>query len=159
MSKQKRLPTVISILRADYIALLAALIPGVLWVMYIAIAYFGFFPGLRGRDPLGSSDAPFFFYGAILTTVVGLPILAARVRAIRALYARGVEVTGRVTNVWFVRDRGRVEYAYEYQGQAYQSGRAIPKSGRTEGLKPGFDVAIIVDPTKPERALVRDLYL
>lgn len=159
MSEQKRLPTVISILQTDYAALLAMLAPAVLWVMYVATAYFGFFPGLRGRDPLGYSDAPFFFYGAIVATIVGIPILVSRVRALRALYSRGVEVTGRVTNVWFVRDRGRVEYAYEYQGQVYQSGRAIPKSRRTEGLKPGFDVTLIVDPLKPERALIRDLYI
>lgn len=50
MSQQKRLPTVLSILRADYLALVAVLFPVVFWVIYIATAYLGFFPGFRGRD-------------------------------------------------------------------------------------------------------------
>ncbi|TEU11420.1 MAG: DUF3592 domain-containing protein [Anaerolineales bacterium] len=159
MGQEIRQPSPLRIIQSDYVALLAALFPIVSWVMYVATAYFGFFPGLRGRDPLTGADAPFFLYLGIITTLIGIPLLVWRIRSFQAMFTRGVEVPGRITNISFYRDRGRVEYAYTYQGQTYQGGNAVRKTGRTKALQPGGEVVLIVDRDNPKRALIRDLYV
>jgi hypothetical protein len=153
-------PSTIRIVQSDYLAALAILVPFVLLVLYIAIAYFSFLPGFRGRDPIqGTQGAPFFFYGTICALVVGVPVLLWRIKTIRDMFARGVEVPGQVTRLSFSRDRGKVEFAYTYQGQAYTGRNAIMKTGRTKALTPGSEVLLIVDPAKPTHALVRGLYV
>jgi len=160
MVEQKtRQPSLLRIIQSDYTALFALGFPAVAWVMYIAIAYFGFFPGLRGRDPLTGADAPFFLYLGIITTLVGVPIFIWRVRSFQTLFAQGVQVTGRITSVSFFRDRGRVEYTYTYEGETYNGGNAIMKTGRTQALQPDTEVVLIVDRSNPKRALIRDLYV
>jgi hypothetical protein len=151
--------SIVRIIQSDYIAMVAALAPAVLIAMYVAISYFGFFPGLRGRDPIqGSEGAPFFLYGSIVALLVAVPVVMWRVKSIQDVFAKGVEIPGEITNVSFYRDRGRVEYTYSYQGQAYSGGNAVMKTGRTKALTPGEEVTLIVDQHEPRRAVIRDLY-
>src|SRR5687767_6816879 len=108
--------SVVRIIQSDYLALLGVLVPVVSLIMYICVAYFGYFPGFRGRDPIqGTEGAPLFFYMLIVGLVVGLPLAFWRIRAIQQMFEKSVEVVGQVTNVSFYRDRGRVEYSYTYQ--------------------------------------------
>jgi hypothetical protein len=159
MKHGNRQPPVLRIVQSDYIALLAVLAPVVAWGMYIATAYFGFFPGLRGDDPLTGADAPFFLYAGVAVTLIAIPLLTVRVRSFQSLFRRGVELPGRITDISFYRDRGRIEYTYSYQGQTYQGANAIQKTGRAQALQPGAEVTLLVDPDKPDRALIRDLYV
>lgn len=159
MERNIQKPSVLRIIQSDYTALFAVAFPVIAWVIYVATAYFGFFPGLRGRDPLTGASAPFFFYLGLVTTLIGVPVFIWRVRSFQALFARGVEVPGRVASISFYRDRGRVEYAYTYEGNTYQGGNAIMKTGRTKALQPGDEVVLIVDKDNPKRALIRDLYV
>lgn len=159
MGKDTQKPSVTRIILSDFTTALAMLIILVPWIMYIATAYFGFFPSLRGRDPLTGSDAPFFQNLGIIATLIGIPLLVWRVRSFQALFARGVEVPGRITNVWFHRDRGRIEYEYTYQDKKYSSGNAVMKSGRTNKFRNGDELVLIVDPENPKRALIRELYI
>lgn len=127
-------PSVIRIIESDYTALSAVLFPTIIWVMYVAIEYFGFFPSFRGRDSLTGESAPFFLNFAIIVTLICIPLLIWRVHFFKKLFSKGVEVPGLIANIWFHRDRGRVEYTYTYQGKTYHRGNAIMKSGRTKTL-------------------------
>ena len=49
---EKRKPSLVRMIQSDYLVLLGILIPVVSLIMYIAVAYFGYFPGLRGHDPI-----------------------------------------------------------------------------------------------------------
>jgi len=152
-------PSLLGIIQLDTVALLALLFPLVIWGIYIATTYFGFFPGLGGRDPLTGADAPLFLYLGLIATVVGIPLLLWRVRSFQSMFRRGIQVRGRITDVSFYRDRGRVEYSYTYEGQTYAGGNAVQKTGRSEALQPGGEVTLLVDPEKPQRAVIRDLYV
>jgi hypothetical protein len=159
MSPQRRVPSIFRIMRTDYAALLAVLFPLVIWGMYVATAFLGFFPGLRGRDPLTASDAPFFLYFAVIVTLLGIPLLIWRLQAIRAIFIRGVEIPGKIMTAHFSGSRGRLEYAYIFQGQTYRAGHAVHKTKQVRGLQPIDDVTLVVDPNNPGRALIRDIYV
>ena len=156
----KTKPSLVRIIQSDYLALLGILVPSVSLIMYVCVAYFGYFPGLRGRDPIqGTEGAPLFFYLFIIGFVIGLPLSIWRVRSIQKMFANSVEVTGQITDLSFFRDRGRVEYSYIYQGQNYSGGNAIMKTGKTLQLRPGSQILLLVNPNEPKRALIRDLYV
>lgn len=153
-------PSIVRIIQSDFLALLGVLVPAVSLIMYICVAYFGYFPGLRGRDPIqGTEGAPIFLYMFIIGLVVGVPLSLWRIRSIQQMFAKSVEVVGQITNISFYRDRGRVEYSYTYQNQNYSGGNAIMKTGKTQQLRSGSQVVLLVNPDEPKRALIRDLYV
>lgn len=159
MARTQTQPAILRIIQSDMIALIAAAVPLVALAMYIVIAYFGFFPGLRGRDPINADGAPLFLYSFIVALVVGVPLIIWRYRTIQEVFANGVEVEGQVTNLSFFRDRGRVDYTYVFQGQTFSGGNAIMKNSRTQALMLGRPVTLVVHKDNPKRALARDLYV
>jgi len=157
---EKTKPSIVRIVQSDYPALLGILVPVVSLIMYVCVAYFGYFPGFRGRDPIqGTEGAPLFFYLFIIGLVVGIPLAIWRIRSIQQMFSKSVEVVGQITNVSFYKDRGRVEYSYIYRGQNYSGGNAIMKTGKTQQLRSGNQVVLLVNPDEPKRALIRDLYV
>lgn len=152
--------SIVRIIQSDYLALLGVLVPVVSLIMYVCVAYFGYFPGFRGRDPIqGTEGAPLFFYMFIIGLVIGLPLAFWRIRSIQQMFEKSVEVIGQITNISFYKDRGRVEYSYTYQNQNYSGGNAIMKTGKTQQLRSGSQVVLLVNPDEPKHALIRDLYI
>jgi len=152
-------PSVIRIIQSDYIAILAIVFPIAAWLLYIGTSYFGFVPGMRGRDALTASDASTFLYLSLAVTLVCVPMLFWRVRNIQTMFERGIETPGQVTDINFYRDRGRVEYSYVFEGQTYRGGNALHKSKRAKSLRRGDSVVVVVDSQNPKRAFIRDLYM
>jgi hypothetical protein len=153
-------PSIVRIIQSDFLALLGVLVPIVALIMYVAVAYFGYFPGFRGRDPIqGTEGAPLFLNLFIAGLVIGVPLAIWRIRSIQQMFSKSVEVVGQITNISFRKDRGRVEYSYTYQSQAYSGGNAIMKNGKTQNLRSGNEVVLLVNPDDPKRALIRDLYI
>jgi len=143
----KPTPSPFRIIRTDYLASIGAIFPLVAWAMALAARFF---------DP---GAAAFFLRFAPAVTVVGLIVIAWRVWTIRSVISSGTEVPGVITGSGFFRGRGRVEYVYTYRGTKYQGGNAVQASDTTRSLVPGRDVTVMVDPLKPKRAFVRELYL
>ena len=159
MEKVSMQPSIFRIIQSDYTACLAVMASLVVWGMYIATEYFGFFPGLGGRNPLTGEDASFFLILGIITTLIFTPRLIWRIRSFQIIFSRGIEVSGHITNIRFNRDRGRVEYTYTYQGQTYQAGNGVFKTKRTKAIQQGDEVVLMVDRDNPKRAIIRDIYL
>ena len=146
-------PSIWRIIQVDYISLLSVLFPLLFWGLYV---WFDVLPILASAE--GGRDASFLTVAAV-TTAVGLLVFAARLYAIFTVYWNGIEVPGRIENVWFYRDRGRVEYTYTYLGKIYKRGTAIHRIRRTRELEIDQAVTLLVDRGNPRRALIRDLYL
>ena len=159
MKKVSMQPSIFRIIQSDYTAGLTVIVPLVVWGMYIATEYFGFFPGLGGRNPLTGEDASFFLLLGIITTLICIPLLIWRVRSFQIIFSRGIEVSCHITNMRFNRGRGRVEYTYTYQGQTYQAGNGVFKTKRTKAIPQGDEVVLMVDQDNPKRSLIRDIYL
>jgi hypothetical protein len=137
-------PAFFSIVKNDYGALLGLAFPVVLWGMFIATNVFGISLSRRGRQlPLNSSDST-FLYIAIVGTVLGIGLLVWRMYTIKQFFANGERTVGRITNVAFFRDRGRIEYSYQMNGQPYRN---------------GDEIELIVDRSNPKRAFIKKLYI
>lgn len=153
-------PSFFRVIQSDYISLVGLLFPAVCLVMYICVAYFGYFPGLRGRDPIqGTEGAPLFLYGFIITAVIGIPLTTWRYRSIQKVFLNGEIVVGKIEGVYFHRDRGSVDYSYQHNGKFYLKATPIMKTARTRALARGMEVALVVNKDDPNQALIRDLYI
>ena len=126
-------------------------------LLWLGNTFFGFPPSWRGRDiPQGD---PAFLWLGLGMAAVGLALLAWRVSVFRSLFANGHRVAGRVASVFFFKDRGRIEYDYEYAGKALRSGNAVHKTKRTTSVEEGSVVTVLVDPNNPKRTILLDLYI
>lgn len=147
------------IILSDYLAQLAVLFPLVMWGIYVAAAVIGL-PALKpGRPPLTAEDSPQLLYMAVIFTIVGIPALIWRFRRFQSLFDCGQEVEGRVVRVWFYRGRGRVEFEYAYQDRLFKRSQAIASNRRTRRLRTETEVTVVVDPSNPGRAAIRQLYV
>ncbi len=131
----------------DYLAFLGWFMPVVLWAVYLISIFVG------RRDVFS-----IFTYLAIAATIAGPIILLLRVIYFRRLFAEGLEAPGKISDVYFLRDRGRVTYNYIHQGAEYKSGNVLHRSADTRALRVGQNITVMVDPNNPQRGLLKDLY-
>ena len=57
------------------------------------------------------------------------------------------------------KDRGRIEFEYEYAGSKFRRGTAVHRSKEVRSLREGDAIEVVVDRTQPKRALIRNLYV
>lgn len=148
------------ILKSDYPSLLLLILIGVAWVIAIIGGVFDALPqrGGAGITPVDQATKwGMFVIAGVLTLVCGW-FASQRIKNIKRIISDGIEVKGRIQSIYFARDRGRVEYDYEYNGQAYHAGNAIWKNRETTKLSEGDDIDLIVDSAKPSRAFIKTLY-
>ena len=144
----------IGIVKNDYGALLGLAMPLLLWGICIANNVFSISFSRRGTDMPPET----YFYLAIIGTVLGLALLAWRVYSFQQTFANGENAVGRITSISFFKDRGRIEYSYSLNGQTFQSGNAIMKNKKTQSLRNGDEIELIVDRLNPQRAFIKTLY-
>jgi hypothetical protein len=140
-------PSLFRVISTDYPSLLSVLLPT---VFSIFTAYFFF---------SNNDSRMLFLFLTIGTTVVGIPFLIQRYKMISSVFAEGSKIQGTVTNIYFFRGRGRVEYSYNFQGQKQNSGNAINSNKYTRSIKVGQPVKVFVDPNNPKRAFIQEIYM
>lgn len=142
-----------------------------IWALYSAWVFAGL-PKLR-------------MFSIVLAAVsaIEFPVLISKIRFYRGLFGRGMEVAGRVTRIsisdapWSFMSpddvseesmKCRVDYSYSFRDGAYH-GKGVVRGTKTPGLgyfdmmdspslQPGDEIALLVDPEKPDRSIMRDLY-
>ena len=144
-----RQPLFKKMLANDYTVLLTFVTPIALWVFFLLVFFLD-------DSSIISTNVPLIF-GAL--TVMAVAVLVWRMRVINAIFEDGIETPGTITRIWFYRGRGSVNYSYAFQGQEYKSGNAVMRSKQTREIVIGQPVTLIVDPSNPKRALIRDLYI
>jgi hypothetical protein len=143
-------PHLKKILLADWPALFCSIsIPGI-WVIGLI------FPFLRQGATFGRVE--------ILTIALPLSLIAAgfllwRVTRIQTLFSRGAAVRGNITRIRLVRDRGRVEFRYEFNGERLESWMPVHQSPEVLALRESQEIDILVDATRPRRAIIRHLFI
>lgn len=149
----------VSVIKNDYGAFMGLIMPFVVWGIFIATNVFGFSFSRRGRSVPADGSDPIFLYIALGGTVLGIALLVWRVRSFQQVFANGKIAVGRITNISFFKDRGRIEYSYGVNGQTYQSGNAIMKNRKTRSFQDGDEIELIIDSSNPKRAFVKALYV
>lgn len=136
------------IIGTDSLAFGGAVIPPALWGLYLAMLWL---------DP-GSADAWLFPALPAVITVMGVVAVMRRVRLVRNVFAHGVEAPGTVQSATTTRgSQTRIDFTYTYAGQAYSGSNVV--SGAHVGGKPGDAITVVLDPQRPKRAFIRDLYV
>lgn len=149
--------SVLKVIWNDYLAFLLTIGGPIMLSLAAFTAIFGFIPGHRGQ-----TVGPQVVWGMtifdVLLTVLLLVLLARRISLIKKVLATGPRTTAKVQQIWFFKDRGRVEFEYLHGGQQRNAGMAIMKNAQTTLLKPGSEIEVALDPANPDRALVVQLY-
>ena len=144
---QNQSPSLFRIVSTDYSSYLSVLFP---FVFGIFTLYF--------FNTENTSSQLFLLITAVVT-IIGVPTLIQRYRAISSVFANGTETKGVITHIGFLRGRGRVEYSYNARGEKHTSSNAINRNGRTRKLRIGQNVQVMVDPDDPKRAFIQEIYL
>lgn len=144
-----RQTSLVKIITVDYTAFVAFIFPPVLWALYAILL---FLDKTQISDPVLPA-----IFGVI--SIVAAAALVWRIQSIRAVFADGQEAEATLSNVFFFRDRGRLNYVYISQGQKYLGGNAVLKNRHTSALQVGSRVTVVVDRNHPNRAYIRDLYI
>jgi hypothetical protein len=143
-------PHLKKIMLADWPALFCSIsIPGI-WVIGLV------FPFLRQGATFGRVE--------ILTIALPLSLIAAgfllwRVTRIQTLFRRGAAVRGNITRIRLVRDRGRVEFRYEFNGERLESWMPVHQTPEVLALRESQEIDLLVDATRPRRAIIRHLFI
>jgi hypothetical protein len=142
-------PRIGSILWTDWPALICLMSLPVIWLTCAQL------PFVR-RDGLGVYDAIAI---AVPLSLVAGGLLAWRIARIRALFARGQLVRARVTRLHTLADRCRVEFAYDFGGARLTSWTSVYRNMQVQALQVDQEIEILVDATRPNIAIVRQLYV
>ncbi len=95
----------------------------------------------------------------VATMTIGAVVLAARVGFVRSVYRKSVVVKGKVDSLFFGgRGWGRITYSYTLDGQRYTARNLIVMNNVTTSFFPKQEVMVVVNPEKPRRAFVVELY-
>lgn len=144
------------VLKRDWPSFGLALFIGACWLMAMAAYAWAGISQTESNYLLAHSLGG----GAGLMTAVFGPVLVWRIRDLRRVFARGEVVQGRVLTV------GENSEYIEHAVIAYQhGGREYRVTNVTEGvlagrrLAPGAAVDVVVDPGKPSRAFIVNLYI
>jgi hypothetical protein len=149
------------ILKNDYFSMLMLVLIGVTWFLAIFANTLGFIPK---RHMVGTMPTAPSMNHALLVIAIAISMLCGwltirRWGDIKRVIQTGPEIKGRILRIRFYRDRGRVEYKYEYQGRTYKAGNGLCKNRETTQLQAGDEIVLILDPEKPSRAFIASLYL
>ena len=148
-------PSLKQILWTDYAAFINAVLLVMIWAVFIA-----WVPSWRASGPIMSPVvAPYYLGFCLFVSAISLSMLVYRVLLLRRIFSGGDQVRGRITKIDIRRDRGKVEYKYIYHGEERRSGAGIHRTKQTLKLKKNTWVTLMVDPTNPKRAFIRDIYI
>ncbi len=140
-------PSLFRVIFADYVSLLSVLFPLIFWLFSVYYLY------------AGDEAARFFVILSAGLSLVGLPFFLWRYGSISGIFEDGLDAQATITGINFFRGRGRVDYAYSFQGQKYSSGNTVSKTKYTKDLRVGQQVTVCVDRNNPRRAFVKEIYL
>ncbi len=156
-------PSVARIVKNYDYTILLILFPIAFFGMFLVVDVFGFAVRRRGIS-VSRADYPISLFLAVGTAVLAVAVLWWRVAFVRAVFARGQSVAGRITKVLLnPTNSGYVHYSYQLDNHEYQNkvgiaGRfADPETVKSFGV--GNEIELVVDRSKPKRALIKNLYL
>ena len=154
MELEKHPLSVTRLIWTDYPAFYSSLVPLVAWIIYVA-----WIPDWRGQGPVVKPEARDLFLTLIvLATAGGTSVLFSRILLFQRVFKSGALVKGKISQINFRRDHGRVEYAYIFDHKEYFCSVAVHPTAQTKQLADGEHVVLVVDRAKPWRAFIRDLY-
>ena len=104
----------------------------------------------------GSGPLPIWF--PICATVICTTMLLWRISRMHWFFTHGKVTEGVITDVRIVKDRGRLEFAFEFEGVLVRAWMPVHKSKEVQAFAPGDQVELLFDENNPTRAIVKKLF-
>ena len=130
----------------DWPALAFSIAVPMTWIIHCSFPYLN-----RGTGPV-----PLWF--PVGGTVICIVVLLWRIGRIHWFFAHGNSAVAVITDLRIVKDRGRLEFAFEVTGSRVRTWMPIHKTRAVLSLSPGDRVDVLFDSSKPTRAIVKCLY-
>lgn len=156
-------PSLTTIVKTDFLALLGALSPPIGSAIAMAGAV-GVLPDrsrseLDGTLVMVTNVGPSFWASmAVGFLLLGVSVVAWRSSRIRAAFTSSHRVPGRITRLTPFRDRAYVHYEYRVNGRAIATRHFVHQTARFKRLREGQDVMVAVDPGRPSTGFVVELF-
>jgi hypothetical protein len=141
-------PSVIKVIEADYTAWMTVVIPIVIWSFYLFL----------WLSAVGGPDAWRLWIVALMITIFGAIFFFLRYNAISSHFAQSVEVPGVIDRYMHLQDIGRVRYTYTYLKKEFTTTNYTHHSTRTAHIENMTQIKVMLNPAKPQSALIKDLY-
>lgn len=125
-----------------------------IFIMILPIVYF--FSRLADRPQAGTET--FFIKFAVGLLIIGVIRAWWKLRKIKRIFDRGIEVIGTVTNI-SVHKYKSITYSYTYHQRIYSTVEYIVLTQRARLLKVGSQVVVLVNATNLRQAVIRDFYI
>lgn len=133
-------------LSTDWPALTASLGVTIIWVIHFGFLY------------LRQTALPLPLWLPVIISVALIIWLVWRISRVVKLFAHGQLTVGKVTDLRITKDRGRLEFEFEYQGKLISTWSPIHKTKAVLSLTPGTAIEVLFDKSSPTRAIVKHLY-
>jgi hypothetical protein len=143
-------PRIGSIVATDWPALFCLMSIPVIWLLCAQL------PFVRRDSSFGAFEVLAI---AVPFSLLAGGLLAWRIVRIHRLFARGHVARARIKRVDVVGDRGRVEFEYDFGGVRMSSWTPVYKNKLVASLVVNQEIEVLVDPTNPGDAIVRELYV
>lgn len=153
-------PSNLKIIKNDLFAMISTAVPIVSWLLFFALWYFKEIPGRRGNEPLTfQEDGSFILIASLVLTAIGVFFLWRRFQDVKQYFEEGIDLTGTIVEVRFIKDRGSVVCSYEYENNTYTGKTRVHKTKETKALSPGDKVNLLCRKENPKKIILKDLFL
>ena len=119
-------------------------------VAIIALIIFTLYFGLTNQEKLLFMTVPLM--------VISFVLMMYKIIFISNVLKQGVLIKGEIDHIWYVKDRGRLTFSYQYKGVDYQSGIALMKNKYTKDMASGDIIDLYVIANKPKQCIIKALY-
>ena len=156
----RRIPAIWKIVKHDNASFLLASCGAILVAMALFVRISGVMPSHRHNEVVSVDPeaAKAILRNAILLAGVLCVPVAFRVLRIRDLFESGSEVRATVRKVSRFKGYSTIDLDFLFAGSVRSSRSTIRRSARARAIGPGSLVGVIVDPSKPSRLVLAELY-
>jgi hypothetical protein len=139
-------PSLTRLILADYTSYQAALLTGILWIIFFLDLIYQAVPAV-------------FSYLVLGVSLVSVSILLIRYRRLLTMFAADIEAPGVIQEVATFRGRVRINFEFTYRGGRFALEHSFLRTRLVENLKPGAQVCVLIDPDNLRGSFIKDLYL
>jgi len=146
------------LLKHDFLTFIYVIFPVVSVLMSVFLVVFGFLPSRRGHEYIDADALPVFIGLSIAVLMVFLPLLILRIRRFKSILRNGIKIKGKIVNIYFHKDRGKITFQYRINNENIIKSMMIMKSKVTESIMINDEVDVYVDKSSKMKALIVKLY-
>ncbi len=90
--------------------------------------------------------------------LVFMCLWAIRFSYLASFFKNSIESKGKIIDIWFYKDRGRVTFVYQIDDMLFKRGMAIMKTKHTKSFQKGQEVDLLVNSNAHKKAIIKVLY-